>query len=54
MSDINEKMLDLMPRPQYMRKVQEVVRPSEPGVQTKMSAPSPLAPVTENAPIVER
>ena len=39
---------------QYMLKAHEVVEPSEPGVQTKISAPSPLAPVTENAPVVVR
>ncbi len=39
---------------QYMLNVHEVVGPSEPGAQTKMSAPSPRAPVTENAPTVLR
>src|SRR5574341_390629 len=39
---------------QYRLKVHVVVEPSEPGMQTKMSVPSPLTPVTENAPTVVR
>lgn len=39
---------------QYMLQVQVVVLPSEPGVQMKMSEPSPLRPVTLKLPIVLR
>lgn len=39
---------------QYMLKLQLVALPNEPGAQVKMSAPSPLTPVTENAPDVVR
>ena len=39
---------------QYMAHVQVVVLPSWPGVQTKMSEPSPLTPVTLKLPRVVR
>lgn len=39
---------------QYIEKVQVVVLPNEPAAQMKMSAPSPLTPVTLNAPRVVR
>ena len=39
---------------QYSAQVQVVVSPSEPGVQTKMSEPSPLTPLTLKLPSVVR
>ena len=39
---------------QYIAHVHVVVLPSDPGVQTKMSEPSPLTPVTLKLPSVVR
>ncbi len=39
---------------QYMVHVQVVVLPREPGVQSRMSEPSPLTPVTLKLPSVVR